>query len=167
MDNKQISQIQTSFTYKNVIYRVDWFDIDSEIPDITWQQVYAIGDINGKVPVVHYGNGDPDNLPGGKFEAGENIEETLNREIQEELNCEVISWMPIGYQVVTKSDGSTVNQLRVVAKMRPIGEFINDPGGSIIGHSLVALDDLNLHINYGSIGDRMVEISKIKLKTLE
>lgn len=151
----------TSFTYKDKLIKVNWYDlVGLPLPDLPWQQVYAIGDINGKVPVVHYGNGEDDNLPGGKTEPGETVEQTLRREMEEELNCEVVSWYPIGYQEGHEPDGSSKCQLRVRAKLRPIGAFEKDTGGAIIGHTLVELEKLNEHINYGDIGDRMIELIK-------
>ena len=155
--------IKSSFISDGVTYYIDWYDLDDEVPDLPWSQVYALGDVNGLVPIVHYANRG-DNLPGGRTEPGETAEETLIREIQEEINHEVISWSPIGYQVwCNPVNGDNTYQLRLYAKMRPIGEFISDPGGSVIGHSLVSLDELNLRINYGEVGDRMIDVVRNKM----
>lgn len=140
--------------------RVDvaWYDVldKNDIPDLPWHQVYIIGDYNCKVPIVMYPNS-RDNLPGGGIEIGESLEDTMAREVQEELNMRVIDWQPLGYQVCTRADSDEVSyQFRAYAKLEKIGEFISDPGGSIIGHKLVNLDQMNDNIGYGAIGDRMV-----------
>lgn len=141
---------------------VEWFDVfdKDKIPDFDWQQVYVIGNINGKVPVVMYEN-KGDNLPGGKTEPGESLNETILREIEEELNMGVISWEPLGYQRLTRPWGETPTyQFRAYAKLEKLNDFINDPGGSVIGYKLVKLDDLNKFINYGIVGNRLIESSR-------
>lgn len=151
--------ITTTFEFRGEPHKCEWFDLpkDQPLPELEWQQVYAIGNYEGKVPVVHYPNG-PDNLPGGKVDPGETVEMALHREIAEELNMKILSWYPIGYQRVTSPNGEVVNQLRVYAVMDKIGEFVSDPGGHIIGHSLVEIDVLNDAINYGLVGERMMEL---------
>lgn len=155
----QKPNITTSFEYNNQNYHVDWYDLEQkqQLPDIDWYQVYAIGNYNNKVPIVHYPNA-KDNLPGGKLDPGEDVEAALHREIEEELNMRVLRWYPIGYQHVVHPSGKTTNELRVYAVMEKIGEFINDPGGHITGHSLVDIELLNKFISYGSVGERIIEI---------
>jgi len=154
-------QLQSSFTYRDVVYDIDWYDLGHELPSLPWSQVYVIGDVEGKSPIVHYDTGDKNNLPGGSFEPGETVEEALKREIKEEINYDVISWTPIGYQKIRNPE---TYQLRVCAKLKKIDDFTNDPGGHVIGHSLVPIDELNSYIRYGEIGDRMVKIAKSRLK---
>lgn len=151
--------LRDTYEYKGLV-DAEYFDVDSksEIPDYTWHQVYVIGSLDGKVPLVIHRNPSQDNLPGGGIESGETIEEAARREIEEELNMEIIDWQSIGYQVCTRrSTGQVSNQFRIYATLRKIGEFINDPGGSVIGHKLVNLAEVNKCIDYGQIGDRMVE----------
>jgi len=153
--------ITSSFTYRGKTIQLEWYDlVDDSIPNLPWQQVYAIGDINNLVPVVGYDNGDNDNLPGGKVEPAESPEETIIRELKEEINCKVLAWKPIGYQKLTEPDGKTVYQLRVAAKLAKLGEFENDIGGAVAGYKLVEIDKLNSHIQYDEVGDRMVELTK-------
>ena len=152
--------------------KVEWFDIKNkeEIPNLPWAQVYAVGDLDGKTPVIFYDHA-KDNLPGGHVESGESIEQTLLREIQEELNCEVIEWWPIGYQILTNtSDRSAyegtegkVYQFRAYAKLRKLGEWQPDVGGSVRGYRLTDLENLNSYVDYGNVGERMVKLAqKIK-----
>lgn len=157
----KISDLKSSFIYNSTHIDVDWFDlIDKKVPDLAWQQVYIIGDVNSKVPIVHYKTGDKDNLPGGKTEQGETVDNTIRREIKEEINCKVLSWYPIGYQKNKEPSGKVAYQLRVRAKLEKVGNLTEDIGGSVVGYSLVDLDDLNGRIQYGDIGERMVSLIK-------
>lgn len=117
--------------------------------------MHAVGSYRGKVPIVHYPNS-RDNLPGGKVDPGETVEQTLHREIEEELNMRVINWQPIGYQCVTHPNGRQTNELRVYAELEKIGDFVKDPGGNITGHTLIDVNALNRHIDYGIVGERLI-----------
>ena len=158
---KRESEAKNSFDYEGRKITAEWFLVRSktEIPDLPWQQVYAIGEIDGKVPIVHYDDR-KNNLPGGHTEPGENMEETLRREIREELNMRVLNWEPIGYQKCTSPDGTIEYQFRVFARLEKIGEFTGDVDGSVIGHSLVNIDEVNSHIKYGNIGEVMIMRAK-------
>ena len=112
------------------------------------------------VPVVIYDNGDDDNLPGGRVETNESPDETIRRELKEEINCKVLVWKPIGYQKLTEPDGKVVYQLRAAAKLARLGDFESDIGGAVTGYKLVEIDKLNSHIQYDEVGDRMVELAK-------
>ncbi len=68
---------------------------------------------------------------------------------------------PIGYQKLTRPwDNTPTYQFRVYAVLEKIDDFINDPGGSVIDHRLVELDDLNNFIKYGDVGDRMISLCR-------
>jgi ADP-ribose pyrophosphatase YjhB (NUDIX family) len=151
----------SEFDYNGHV-EVEWYDIldKDDIPSFDWQQVYIIGNINNKVPLVMYEN-DKDNLPGGRTEPGESIEDTMRREIQEELNMNVIFWRPLGYQKCIRPDDDNVEyQFRAYALLEKIGEFINDPGGSVIGYELIEINQLNNHIRYGVVGERLISNSR-------
>jgi ADP-ribose pyrophosphatase YjhB (NUDIX family) len=140
------------------VISVRWYDVQtiSEVPDLQWQQIYVIGNFENQVPLVEY-NGKKNNLPGGHVEQGESLEDAMHREIQEELNMKIVSWVPLGYQILSRpGDKKVVYQFRVYAKLEKIGEFINDPGGSVVGHKLVDINDVNNLIQYGKVGDRLV-----------
>lgn len=155
--------LKSSFEFRGETILVDWHEVDDieQLPSIAWGQVYAIGNVNNKVPIVHYAGDGKDNLPGGKFdEPGDTIERVLHREMKEELNMRMLRWHPIGFQKLTNKKFGIDYQLRVYAELEPIGDFIEDPGGGVIGHSLVAINALNKYIQYGDVGDRMVELVK-------
>ncbi|HUC96202.1 MAG TPA: NUDIX hydrolase [Candidatus Saccharimonadales bacterium] len=147
------------FIYEGDRISVKWYDVrnKSEIPDLPWQQIYVIGNYKNKVPIVLYEN-KGNNLPGGHVESGESLEMAMHREIKEELNMGVVSWVPLGYQRLSRPEDRDITfQFRVYAKLEKIGEFISDPGGSVIGHKLVELKDFNKSINYGKVGNRLIE----------
>ena len=151
--------MKSSFIYRNNLYHVDWYDlVNKKLPNLPWQQVYVLGDVCGKFPIVHYEGDEADNLPGGKTEPNETVEQTIVREMDEELKAKVISWKPLGYQVGVNADGKKIYQLRVYAKLVIDEKFTNDPGGSVIGHSLVPIEELNKCIGWGEIGDRLVNM---------
>jgi 8-oxo-dGTP pyrophosphatase MutT (NUDIX family) len=152
---------KSSFEYDGKVIKLEWFDlIGQKLPDIEWDQVYIVGDLDGKVPVVTFAEGGHVNLPGGHVEPGETVEQALHREILEELNMKITDWQLLGYQHLTEPDGKQANQLRVYAKLEKIGEFTNDPGGTVNGHILVDLEDLNNYIEYDRTGEQLIKLAK-------
>lgn len=144
-------EFHSSFYYKDKLIRLDWHNLIGQVvPNLPWQQVYAVGDLNGKVPLVEYEHDSP-NLPGGRVEPGETVDQAIKREIYEELNMSVTRWYPIGYQHLIEPDGAEVYQLRVYAKLERVGEFIRDPGGGVIGSRLVELSDLATQLGYDKL----------------
>ena len=155
--------LRTSFNYDSQNIVADWYTVTnkSQIPDLLWQQVYAIGNLNGQVPLITSLTCKKEfNLPGGRNEPGETIEQTIAREMIEECNMRVIEWQPLGYQHLTEPDGKQIFQFRVYAKLEKIGEFVNDPGGGVIKNTIVYLSQVNSLIKYGEIGERMVKLAK-------
>lgn len=145
-----------SFEYNNTHYDVEFYEIqDNQIPNLPWKQVYAVGNINQKVPLVTYAHAKA-TLPGGGVKPGESVEEALHREIREELNMKVLSWYPLGYQKNISQYGDVDYQLRVYAVLEKIGEFEKDPDGSVIGHVLVDIHDMNTQMQWGEVGDWLV-----------
>lgn len=150
-----------SFVYLGATVTAEWYDITSkdQIPALPWQGVYAICNLDGKIPFV-YSSDNISAIPGGRTDEGESVEETLRREIREELNCRIVSWQPIGYQI-NSSDGKLRScQLRVYATIEKIGEFDKDPAGVIIGFRLIDIDELGDTIMWNKIGYRMQYIVK-------
>ena len=155
--------LRTSFNYDSQNIVADWYTVTdkSQIPDLPWQQVYAIGNLDGRVPLITSLMCEKEfNLPGGRTEPGETIEQTIAREMIEECNMRVIEWQPLGYQRLTEPDGKQIFQFRVYAKLEKIGEFVNDPGCGVIKNTMVNLSQVNSLIKYGEIGERMVKVAK-------
>ena len=155
--------LRTSFNYDSQNIVADWYTVPdkSQIPDLPWQQVYTIGNLDGQVPLITSLTCEKEfNLPGGRTELGETIEQTIAREMIEECNMRVIEWQPLGYQHLTEPDGKQIFQFRVYAKLEKIGKFVNDPGGGVIKNTMVDLSQVNSLIKYGEIGERMVKLAK-------
>lgn len=154
--------IHTSFEYAGQTILVDWYAVTNKdaIPNLPWQQVYAVGNFEGRVPLVTSSSGMKQfNLPGGTIESDETIEQTLVRELVEECNMRVVSWEPLGYQILTEPNGTNVPQFRAYATLEKIGEFVNDPGGNVIKNTLVPLDEVASLIDYGLVGDEMIRLA--------
>lgn len=153
------------FTYRGMdkIHTVDyeWFDVSSkeDLPDLPWRQVYIIGNLNNQIPLVQYRN-DPDNLPGGKTEPGETIKETAMREAEEELNCRVVSWEPLGYQTSYEEGKLDGHELRIYAKLEKIGDFESDPGGPVIGYRLINVENLTDELHWPKTAKRLQDLSR-------
>lgn len=108
---------------------------------------------------MHYAT-HKDNLPGGGVEAGESVEDALQRELGEELNMRAVSWVPLGYQRNTREGSSEAEyQLRVYAELEKLGEFHADPGGSVIGYSLIDIRELNNTIQWAELGDWLEKVA--------
>jgi len=152
------------FVYKGNKVKAEFFEIKSKdtMPNLPWKQVYAICNLSGEVPVVFYADGHF-SLPGGTTELGESVSDTLCREIEEELNCRVISWTPLGYQKNTLDGVSDGYQLRVYAVLEKIGDFKADPAGSVIGYKLIGIDDLSRTIKWGKMSDHIQQLAKIHM----
>lgn len=96
-------------------------------------------------------------LIGGKPEPGETREETLIREVYEEVNCEISQLHYLGYQTV-HGDGKPYAQLRYVAKIDKIGKNRPDlDGGKIYERLLVGQADAAKILDYGPEGEQIID----------
>lgn len=143
----------------------EYSDADSfdDLDPILCRQSYGICFYENKLVIVFgYFGGKEDEwgFPGGRIEKGETFEDALRREIKEESNMEVLSFLPIGYQKGSKlGQNNFAYQLRYVCKVRPYGEFVSDPAGGVIkATKLVDPTEYKKYVlNWGRIGDRSVE----------
>lgn len=151
--------ISTHFIYKDQNIDVKWFETNdiSELPHTPIQQVHGLIKIGKKFALV-YNNEGKLSLPGGKTEPGESIEQTLRREIFEEMNCTITNWQLVGYQLLTNPEGKTDCQVRVFAEATTGSGPIKDPAMSVVGYKLVDLDSIEKHIYHGVVGRRFIEI---------
>lgn len=101
-------------------------------------------------------------LIGGSIEKGETFEQTLRREIIEESNMEIFSFLPIGYQKVTvESSGKFFFQLRYACIVRPLGEFKIDGGDGMSEKGITAIKQIDPlkykeYFDWGEIGERII-----------
>ncbi len=146
--------------YSGVDYIFEYSDADSfdNLDKTKCTQTYAVCFCGEKMVIVHHGKKDSWGLIGGTIEKGESLEETLKREIQEESNMKVVSFLPIGYQkIIDTRDSTFAYQLRYVCTAIPYGEFISDPAGSIDKIKLIDPKDCKKYFDWGEIGDRLIE----------
>ena len=104
------------FIYKGEVVNTEWYSVTNkdEIPDYPWKLAHLTGDLDGLTPLVLHKSGNF-GLVGGHVEEGEGLDQTLHRETREEVNCEIIEWWPIGYQVAWNEKYSVSYQFRAFA----------------------------------------------------
>jgi len=143
-----------------VKYTFEYCDADSfdELDKTKCTQTYGVCFLDDKMLIVYGGNKHDWGLVGGTIEKGESLEETLKREIQEESNMEVLSFLPIGYQkAIDTRDGSFAYQLRYACTIRPFGPFVSDPAGVVTEIKLIDPKDYKQYFDWGNIGERIIE----------
>ena len=95
-------------------------------------------------------------LAGGTPEADETREETLHREVDEEVNCKITDLHYLGYQEV-RGDGKPYAQLRYYARVTKFGPNRPDlDNGKIYERSFVPTADANKYLKYGTAGDQII-----------
>lgn len=145
--------------HSGVEYIFEYSDADSfdDLDLSKCRQTYGVCFYGEKI-IIGYGGAKKNwGLIGGTIEKGETLEQTLRREIQEESNMEIISFLPIGVQKVTDTrDKSFFYQLRYVCVVEPYGPFITDPAGSITEIKFIDPEEYKQYFDWGSIGDRIM-----------
>lgn len=150
--------LRTQHSVKGKKYRVEYYECDS-FDHVNLQkvrQVYGMCFDGDSMVIVCHGKRGPWGLVGGSPEHDETIEETLIREVKEESNMKVLSWQPLGVQVVYEPSGNTVYQLRVYCKVQPYGPFIKDPGGNVQKIKHINPQEYRKFFNWGRIGEEII-----------
>lgn len=146
--------VEDGKTYIFTYWDTDSFD-DLELARV--RQVYGVCFYQKKMVIVGNEKQGTWGLVGGTREEGENIEQTLRREVQEESNTEVLEWRPVGVQLVKEADGKSYYQLRVVCRVRPFGKFENDPAGSVTRIEFIDPLQYKNYFDWGAIGERIIK----------
>lgn len=150
-----------------VEYIFEYSDADSfeDLDMSKCTQAYGVCFCGDQIVIGYNGKKKTWGLIGGTIEKAERPEQTLKREIQEELNMEVLSFLPIGVQKVFDTrDDSFHYQLRYSCLVRPYGPFVFDPADSISEIKFIDPQDYKQYFDWGSIGDRIIERA-LELKT--
>jgi 8-oxo-dGTP pyrophosphatase MutT (NUDIX family) len=151
--------IKTKLHLWGEVFDIEYDDVDdfNTLPRELCTQVYGVCFCDDKLVIGFGGKKKAWGLIGGTIEPGESFEETLKREIIEESNMEVTKWLPLGYQKITDKDGIEKYQLRAACLARPLGDFVEDPAGSIKEIKLINPADYKQYFDWGEIGDRIIE----------
>jgi len=163
----------STLSYDNKNFLLTWIK-DSKLKDYNpINQVYGIVfNDKGEILIAREKLEDKWAIPGGKPEAGENIEETLRRELVEEVDVSVSKVLPLGAQKVEldgDSDGKSISyQLRCIALLKELLPQTPDPAhGSTWERRFVPAEDINKYIKWGELGTMMFKDAIDLFKNLE
>jgi len=108
----------------------------------------------GKLVIVKSGN--EWGFPGGGIEQGETWQDAVIREVKEEANMKVLQQELIGYQDFYMKK-HTLRHALSFCIVEPYGDFETDPDNDITEIKLIDPKDFKEYINWGEIGDRIME----------
>lgn len=133
--------------------------IKASVPDdLTVKQVYGIVFSNDNRILLRIEDG-VYKLTGGKPDEGEDFEQTLKREYLEEVNTELEDCHYLGYLFVTEDAGEQYAQVRMIARIKSIGEARPDTdNGKMYGRELVSAESVKKLLNYkDDAGNNMLD----------
>jgi 8-oxo-dGTP pyrophosphatase MutT (NUDIX family) len=104
--------------------------------------------------VVLHTDAEKVSLPGGTPEGVETCEETLIREVMEEITCTITDPVYLGYQHVDEQDGTApYAQLRMVARLRDVFAASPDPAtGLVARRTLLHPAEAAARLGWGDLG---------------
>lgn len=134
--------------------------------DLVIRQVYGVafsndGNILLRVEDNKY------KLTGGRPEEDDkSYEETLKREYLEELNVELESIYYLGYLLVEEDNNEKYAQVRMIAKIKNIGESKPDPdNGKIYKRFMSSIEMVKNYLNYPDLaGNQLIDDAIIMAK---
>jgi len=155
---------QNTYLYNGTRVKNTWIkttEIEKYSP-IT--QVYGIiFDDEGKILIGRDSKGGSWIIPGGHPEKGESVEETLKREVLEEVDVEINNIKPLGVQKATFPDDP--DKSKVVYQVRCTPQTPDPANDSTWERKFVSSEKINKYVKWGSTGAAMFEdaISLFKL----
>ena len=155
----------SSYTFNGLEVTMTWLkdnDLSKYLP-IT--QVYGIVfNSKGEILVARETSEGKWQIPGGKPEKGETIEETIRRELLEEVDVKAGKIYPLGAQKTevpnnpNKSEGDLFYQLRCVVELDELLPQTPDPDrGNVWERMFVPVGKITEYIKWGETGNAMFE----------
>lgn len=128
-------------------------------PQYEIKQVYGVL-FNNDERILLLVDGENFSLPGGHPESiDRNMEDTLTREVFEEVNISIKNPVLLGYQAVDEEDGTPVfAQVRISAVINKIGKTKPDiANGKTYKRLLTTPENAIKLLNWGEIGEKMIK----------
>lgn len=105
-------------------------------------------------------------MPDGAIEERETVEEAVTREVKEESNMKVLKKFFSGFKTFLRGKMLFLRQgLSVLYE--PYGPFISDPDADITGIKLIDPLELKQYVDWGEIGDHLLERALKILRKME
>ncbi len=167
---------QDTYLYKGTKVTNTWIKTDNLENYSPITQVYGIvfNDKN-EVIICRESNSGSWIIPGGHPEEGESIEQTLKRELQEEVDVEIEDIKPLGVQKVTFPDDvnsdKAIYQVRCIAKLKKLNSQTPDPAnGNTWERKFIPASEITNYVKWGKTGEVMfkdaVEVYSSGLKPM-
>ncbi|MCL5733817.1 MAG: NUDIX hydrolase [Patescibacteria group bacterium] len=157
-----MTNINSKFTWNGEEVLVEWMpggiELIKKYKPITQALGLCVND-NNEVIIVSDDEGKNWGLPGGTVEPGETIQQTLEREVMEEVDIEISEIKFLGLQkIINKSN--IIYQSRFFCRVKKVLPQTIDPAkGKILMRKFVPLRDLNKILKWGAVLDELVRLS--------
>jgi|SRR5581483_4663325 len=155
--------VQSSYNFKGVQVTMTWMP-EREFRDYEpVTQVYGIVfNDKGEILIARESSSGKWQLPGGKPEKGESIEETVRRELLEEVDVKAGIIYPLGVQKTempgnpNQDEGDLFYQVRCVVELGELLPQTPDPDrGNVWERMFVSAEKVTEYIKWGTVGDAM------------
>lgn len=156
--------VKDTLIYKEQEYRITWTRTNSVDGYSPITQVYGVPfSKDGKILIARSSKKSQWQICGGHPEGNESIEETLQREMLEEVDTEIEDIKVIGVQKVevVGNPHATHYQVRCVCKIKKILPLTPDPADKVTWErKLVSPEEVTKYVKWGKIGDDMFAAAK-------
>jgi len=155
--------VKSSYNFKGIQVTMTWMP-DNELRKYEpINQVYGIVfNDKGEILIARESSDGKWQLPGGKPEKGETIEETLKRELLEEVDVKAGEIHPLGAQKTempgnpNKNEGDIFYQIRCVVELGELLPQTPDPDrGNVWERIFVPAERITDYIKWGEVGNAM------------